>query len=54
MARVVFARIEVVRQCCSQFDDPTPEFLAELIQLYFMPAETCLSHGSTSTRPAGT
>jgi hypothetical protein len=35
MAWVVFARIEVVRRCCSQFDDPTPEFLAELIQLYF-------------------
>ena len=35
MAWVVFARTEVVRQCCSQFDDPTPEFLAELIQLYF-------------------
>ena len=34
MARVVFARIEVVRHC-SQFDDPTREFLAELIQLYF-------------------
>jgi hypothetical protein len=29
------ARLEVVRQCCSQFDDPTPESSADEIKLYF-------------------